>query len=128
MTRKHLDMLIAYEEDPGGGWRLVEKGVNGPDRFKNPKVKNPDTIRWHAPNDHEACIVLLGESAFERKGTPVINEIIQIPRSGRSETLNIADVKDGTYEYGVLVRSGEGEYTYVRGEMSPPGVVVGGGG
>lgn len=128
INNKHIDLEIAYEPDPGGGWRMEDRNANGNDRFKNPKVKRPDTIRWLAPREHEVSIVILGASPFERNGTRIAHEIIDIEKGGKSEKFDIAEVPDGTYEYGALVKEGEGDYTYVRGEHSPPGVVVGGGG
>lgn len=123
----HIDLEIANEPDPGGGWRMVERGVDGPQRFKNPRAQKKDTIRWHAPNDHDMCIVILDESPFARKGDRIVHQIIDVPKSSKSEKFDIApDVVEGTYEYAVLLKEREGEYTYVRGENSPPGVVVGG--
>lgn len=125
-----LEMEIVYTGTGNGkGWRMVEKGVEGPDRFNNPHCKNPDTIRWHAPKEYGASIVILAESVFERNGIPVADEIIHIPVGGKSEKLHIRAVDKGndqSYEYGALVKKGVGDYTYVRGEKSPPGVVVGG--
>jgi hypothetical protein len=128
MDTKHVELEVVYEPDPGGGWRMMDRNAAEPDRFKNPRVKAPDTIRWRAPKDKDVCVVILGESPFMRRGEPITHEIIDIPMDGASDKFDIAEGAEGTYEYGVLVVEGKGDYTYVRGEHSPPGVIVGGGG
>ena len=124
---KHIDMGIAYQkEEPGGGWRMVKRGGTGPDRFKNPQADKLDTIRWHAPKDHDLCIVMLDDSPFARKGTPIVDEVIDIPKGSESKRYEIDPAEnDRRYEYAALVKKGDGDYVYVRGEKSPPGVVVG---
>jgi hypothetical protein len=125
MHMTHFDLEISYEGDKGG-WRMVRRNPsNSLERLKSPQVGKGDTIQWHAPKDKDVCIMILKDSTFERSGTPVKNEVIEIAAGGKSETLQIADSEFGPSEYGAMVRNNVRDYTYVRGEMSPPGVIVG---
>jgi hypothetical protein len=117
----HLELKIKYRGDRDG-WRV--EGPNG--AFKpNPSVMNKDTVRWHSP-EADACIVLLDQSPFLKNGQRFAREIIDLPKGDKTEKFEIADADHGLYEYAVLVRTGDRDYTYVRGAESPPGVIVGG--
>ena len=118
----HVELKIKYRGDKDG-WRV--EGPNG--KFTlNPSVKKKDTVRWSSP-EADACIVTLDQSPFLKNGQPVVHEVIELPKGDKTEKLEIAaDTNDGLYEYAVLVRTGDRDYTYVRGAESPPGVIVGG--
>lgn len=121
---KHVDLEVRYEGDKGG-WRMENPAENGSNRFRNPKVDKDDTIRWHAPRDHSVSIVILRDSPFSLKGKPIVNEVVEIPAGGKSEAYTVDASGTGLCEYGAMVSTGAGDYTYVRGEMSPPGIIVG---
>ena len=120
------ELVIAYLGDKDG-YRIVTK--QNPTTFDpNPTVKIGQTVRWQSPKDEEACIVILAESPFARNGDLVTREVLEISAGGISEELQIDNnaTIDQEYEYAVLVRGANSDYTYVRGAASPPGVIVGG--
>lgn len=121
----NVNLKIMHDGDKGG-WRMENPAENPENRFKNPKVEHDDTIRWHAPRDHDVFIVMLGDSPFSLKGNPIVNEIVRIPAGAKSEEYTVSANGTGgkTLEYGAMVATGAGDYTYVRGEMSPPGIIV----
>lgn len=120
---KDLELEITYTgKGADKGWRMANKKYK-PDnykRFKNPDVKKYDTITWYAPKYNNVTVVILADSAFGFTG------VIDILKEKKSAKFKIADVSKITYEYAVLVKNSKGDYTYVRGENSPPGVIVGG--
>lgn len=107
------------------GYRIV-RGRESEQFSPNPVVLPGQTVVWHSP-EKDACIAFLTESPFTRRGERVVNEVIEVPSGGKSEEFQIAkDVKQGEiYEYAVLIRESDRDYTYVRGAASPPGVAVG---
>lgn len=118
-----IELKIKYRGDRYG-WRV--EGPNG--SFKpNPTVKKgQDTVRWHSP-ETDACVVFLGESPFISGGQAVKNQVIDVPAGGSTGRFEISPnaEPEQQYEYAVLVRTGDRDYTYVRGADSPPGVIIG---
>ena len=117
------ELVIKYLGDKDG-YRIVT--MENPDQFSpNPSVKKGQSVRWQSP-EIDACIAILAESPFTRHGKPVTHEFLEIPKGDQSEELQIdVNATDGAYEYAVLVREADRNYTYVRGAASPPGVIVG---
>ena len=119
----HVNLVI---EDLGtvDGYRIVSN--SNETKFTNPVVLDGDTVSWHSPKK-DAYIAILDDSPFTRNQTAVTREILKIEAGGTSAVLQIAKIADekSKYEYAVLVREAVGDYTYVRGAASPPGVIVG---
>jgi len=118
------DLYIEYMKDKHG-WRVTyDGGVYQPNPSAN---KNTDTVTWHAPRDMDVCIVFLPDSPFELEDGQ--RDVLTIKAGESSPAFKF---KDGcsnyrVYEYAALVTDPEvpGDYTYVRGAESPPGVAVG---
>jgi hypothetical protein len=118
----NIELKIKYRGDRYG-WRV--EGPNG--TFNpNPSVKKEDTVRWHSP-DINASIIFLEDSPFRYNGHPVRNQVIELHEGDRTDKFEVSPdaVTDQQYEYAVLVRTGDRDYTYVRGAESPPGVIIG---
>ena len=119
---KHIELHIKHKGERDG-WRIC----HGNDEFKPTlELAKGTTVRWNSPQNDAACLVFFDKSPFEKDGNPVRNEIVYISRNGKTETYTIADSAtiDVKYEYAALVRGEGGDYTYVRGAESPPGVIV----
>jgi hypothetical protein len=121
---KHHDLFIKHVGERAG-YRIVA-GANSTQFMPNPKVLQGDTVTWHSP-DKDVCIVFLKESPFDLSGKNVTMNVIEVPKGQKSPTYTVSGnaTPKVTYEYAVLVREADRDYTYVRGAASPPGVAVG---
>jgi hypothetical protein len=127
MADKHLYIRYKQDKSDKHGWRVTYKNEDDEEVYQpNPSVPSEnDTVVWHAPQDAFAHIVFLPDSPFvlpkgEKKVLDLkpgeVSEAVEIKKGLQDEK---------TYEYAVLVRLEEGNYTYVRGAESPPGIAVG---
>lgn len=117
--------LAIKHEGEKHGYRMIDQDKTGSDRFKNPNVHSKDTVTWQAPKGKDAFIVFLEDSPFLLNGVALKNTVMQIRAGATSNPVTISDEPTGESEYGAMVRDKQGDYVYVRGEMSPPGVIVG---